>query len=991
MSERSEKTTVRADDRLPGFTLHPIPSVDSGSWWRGTQLASGRHVLVRIASQVPFADALRELPATIEIQQDAPAGIAPALAVAVIGAGGRVAAGAVMPYAGFGIPSTEDSGESLPPDAPVDVLAVYADAGQGLLDSAANDPVRACEKLLKHATILDGLAAAARMINGRRIAAHGSLDSPCLRMNGDEPLLMGLGFDRIDAIRRARLGSAEPWHMVSPESCLTPGEPGPRSDQYALAVLWATARMGHPPYRENDPAALVRAKLAGPPALGPLAETERGVIARAMSASSADRYASSAEFIAALLAACSAVAAEGNAKSIVSKHAAAQPPSAMENAGSSASPPAATAEELARTTPWPAENEPSPVGLTSAMPLAAYPYKPGDLILPGYRLVKQLGKGGFGEVWKATAPGGMSVAIKVIANLERREGAREYRALRTVKDIRHAHIVPMFGVWLKMSDGRLLDEGEAVAAERRLLSSQENSLRETIDSAVASPLAHLELVIAMGLGDQTLYDRLKRSLAGGASGLEVGPLLVWMRQAALAIDHFNRGPQRIDQNALAVQHCDIKPQNMLLVGNVVQVCDFGLARVQGEVRATANNLLSIAYAAPEMTIKPYDPSPGTDQYSLAVTYYELRTGRLPYGGQEGEGIPHLSSLELLRAKGEGAVNLSAVPAVEGRVLRRALSIDPAQRFSCCEEFVDALEAAVEQSAHSTTDSLSGGGRLPSARSLAAFGAGGVLLVGLVASLLLPQGNVARPIAPTPTSNEEPASAADAADASSFDPRTWQARNELGRSATLRGNYDTAIAEYTAALALLDHAPADQSPAAVRNEILARRSYALVQARRFTDAADGYTAVHSADTTGLAAKLWDLQQAAAEGGDIQAARNILQRLEGLVRPGAPQEGTGLARWEILNTLAWYLACDPGSDDASGRRAVELANEALVMVDDENRAQVLDSLAAAHARTGQWEKALQQIDAAIGGTRDAGQKAEFQRHREAFEQHRPWNQP
>ena len=49
-----------------------------------------------------------------------------------------------------------------------------------------------------------------------------------------------------------------------------------------------------------------------------------------------------------------------------------------------------------------------------------------------------------------------------------------------------------------------------------------------------------------------------------------------------------------------MQHCDIKPQNILLVGDAVQVCDFGLARAQGEVRATSNTMASLAYAAPEM-------------------------------------------------------------------------------------------------------------------------------------------------------------------------------------------------------------------------------------------------------------------------------------------------------------------------------------------------------------------------------------------------------
>lgn len=57
---------------------------------------------------------------------------------------------------------------------------------------------------------------------------------------------------------------------------------------------------------------------------------------------------------------------------------------------------------------------------TAAEPrIPVYPYYPGEVILPGYRLDKRLGSGGFGEVWRATAPGGMGVAIKILANLGR--------------------------------------------------------------------------------------------------------------------------------------------------------------------------------------------------------------------------------------------------------------------------------------------------------------------------------------------------------------------------------------------------------------------------------------------------------------------------------------------------------------------------------------------------------------------------------------------
>jgi eukaryotic-like serine/threonine-protein kinase len=262
--------------------------------------------------------------------------------------------------------------------------------------------------------------------------------------------------------------------------------------------------------------------------------------------------------------------------------------------------------------------------------------------ITGYRLIEPLGSGGFGEVWKCEAPGGIFKAIKfVYGNLNSLDqdcirAEQELRALQRIKEVRHPFICSLDRI-------------------------------ESVDG---------ELVIVMELAEFTLHDVFVECQNAGMIGIGKDDLMRYLRDAAEALDYMNEKHK--------LQHLDVKPKNLFIIGDRLKVADFGLVKnFERNASGMLGGGVTPLYAPPETfqgTISQY-----SDQYSLAIVYQEMLTGHRPFSAKN------------VRALSEAHQNqepdLRSLPEVERPVIARALAKDPLKRYSSCMALMAALYKA----------------------------------------------------------------------------------------------------------------------------------------------------------------------------------------------------------------------------------------------------------------------------------------------------------
>ncbi|HVD60905.1 MAG TPA: protein kinase [Gemmatimonadaceae bacterium] len=274
-----------------------------------------------------------------------------------------------------------------------------------------------------------------------------------------------------------------------------------------------------------------------------------------------------------------------------------------------------------------------------------------------YTIENEIGRGGMATVYRARDPRhGRSVAVKVLnSDVAAAVGVERFlQEIKTVASLTHPHIVPVH------------DSGES-------------------DGVLFYVMPHVQ--------GETLRGRITREKT--ISSAEVVRIT---RSLGAALDFAHRN---------GVVHRDIKPENIILFEGEPLILDFGIAKAisaaGGEtLTRTGIAIGTPAYLSPEQASGETNLDGRSDQYSLACVVYEMLSGTPPFVAS----TPQAVIAKRFSGPPPRLPATAKAPPAASTVLLKALSLDPADRYSTVSEFASALAAAIPAESAATSDKRS---------------------------------------------------------------------------------------------------------------------------------------------------------------------------------------------------------------------------------------------------------------------------------------------
>ena len=273
-----------------------------------------------------------------------------------------------------------------------------------------------------------------------------------------------------------------------------------------------------------------------------------------------------------------------------------------------------------------------------------------------YQLVEKLGSGGYGAVFRARDTiANIDIAIKILPHLltnNKEELDDIRRNFSLVSRLRHQNIATLLHLH------EVVDTDDKADQELGLIPGHYLTVMEYVP----------------GVTIKTYLKQQDRRRLGVKEALEICLTI------AEVLDY---------AHSKKIVHRDIKPSNIMLTPDKeIKVLDFGLAaEIRSSMSRVSKNTTAITGTFPYMSPEQWQGkrlNGRSDQYALAVLFHELITSEVPFAGIFSANDSRLMRDTVLTQAPDRLPELSRK---QNKLLHRALSKNPQDRFSSCQDFI----------------------------------------------------------------------------------------------------------------------------------------------------------------------------------------------------------------------------------------------------------------------------------------------------------------